>query len=65
MKYSIGQNVTLTEGYKGYKTGEIIGYDFPKYEVELSSGKVIRVYEDEIEAWHSGSILIKCIAFYK
>lgn len=50
MKYSIGQNVTLTEGYKGYKTGEIIGYDFPKYEVELSSGKVIRVYEDEIEA---------------
>ena len=49
MRYNIGQNVTLTEGYRGYKSGEIIGYDFPLYEVELSSGKVINVYEVEIE----------------
>ena len=33
MRYNIGQNVTLTEGYRGYKSGEIIGYDFPLYEV--------------------------------
>lgn len=56
MRYNIGQNVTLTEGYRGYKSGEIVGYDFPLYEVELSSGKVIKVYEDEIESWHPGFI---------
>ncbi len=49
MKYDIGQKVTLIEGYRGYKTGEIVGYDFPQYEVELTSDKVIRVYEDEID----------------
>lgn len=49
MRYNIGQNVALTEGYRGYKTGEIVGYEYPYYEVELTSGKVIRVYEDEID----------------
>lgn len=49
MRYNIGQYVKLTEGYRGYKSGEIVGYDYPYYEVELTSGKVIRVYEDEID----------------
>lgn len=49
MRFEKGQNVTLTEGYRGYKSGEIVGYEYPYYEVELTSGKVIRVYEDEID----------------
>ena len=49
MDFEIGQNVTLTEPHFGYRHGEIVGYYFPRYEVELPSGKEISVYADEIE----------------
>lgn len=50
MRFNLGQNVTLKESYLGYCSGEIVGYEHPQYQVELSSGKVISLYADEIES---------------
>ncbi len=49
MKFSIGMQVTLQTPYKGYRNAEIIGYEFPQYQIRLSNGLEISVYEDEIQ----------------
>ena len=49
MEFEIGQSVVLSETHFGYRCGEIVGYYFPRYEVELPSGKEISVYADEME----------------
>lgn len=49
MKFSIGQQVTLNKPYKGYRNAEIVGYEFPQYQIRLSSGLEINVYEDELQ----------------
>ena len=47
MKFTIGQQIALNNPYKGYRNAEIIGYEFPQYQIRLSNGLEISVYEDE------------------
>ena len=49
MKFSVGQQVALHTPYKGYRNAEIIGYEYPRYQIRLSNGLEISVYEDEIQ----------------
>jgi hypothetical protein len=46
---NIGRPVELKEPYRGYRYGNICGYDTYKYAVELSSGYVVYVFDDEFE----------------
>jgi hypothetical protein len=46
----IGDAVTLkTYGYNGWRNGKVIGFSGLQVIVELSSGKEVAVYPDEIE----------------
>ena len=49
MDFEIGQRVALKETHFGYRHGYVIEYWFPRYVVELPSGKEISVYADEME----------------
>jgi hypothetical protein len=49
---NIGLPVELKEPYRGYRYGNICGYYIYKYAVELTSGDIIFVYEDEFEFMH-------------
>ena len=42
-----GKTATLYEPYKGYRSIVLIEKNHLKWTVELSSGKLIEVYEDE------------------
>jgi hypothetical protein len=44
---NIGRSVCLNNPYLGYRHGTICGYGQYDYAVELTSGKIINVYEDE------------------
>jgi hypothetical protein len=44
---NIGRSVELKEPYKGYRYGTICGYNQYYYAVELTSGYILHVYEDE------------------
>ena len=44
----VGKRCTLTESYRGYTEGEVIGVYGCQLLVQLSSGAEIMVYRDEI-----------------
>jgi hypothetical protein len=46
---NIGRPVELKEPYLGYRYGTICGYDQYRYAIELTSGYIVHVYEDEFE----------------
>jgi hypothetical protein len=46
---NIGRPVELKEPYLGYRYGTICDYSQYVYVVELTSGLIIYVYEDEFE----------------
>jgi hypothetical protein len=45
----MGDTVELEKPYRGYETGEIIGYEDYKYIVEFGSGMTATFYNDEFE----------------
>jgi hypothetical protein len=47
--FEIGDSVELVTPYKGYRYGEIIDFDVRRIVVELTSGKIITVWADEIK----------------
>lgn len=44
-----GRQVELNSPWKGYHRGVIVGKSGYRYEIQLSSGAVIELYEDEFE----------------
>jgi hypothetical protein len=46
---NIGRSVELNEPYRGYRYGTICGYVQCQYAVELTSGYIVHVYEDDFE----------------
>jgi hypothetical protein len=46
---NIGRSVELNEPFLGYRYGTICAYGQYTYAVELTSGYVVHVYEDEFE----------------
>ena len=45
----IGDTVRLGEPYKGWGVGEIIDFDYPYVLVELTNGKEIQCWPDELK----------------
>jgi hypothetical protein len=45
----IGDSVYLKKPYRGYRTAEIIAFEFPHVIVRFSSGMEESFYEDEFE----------------
>ena len=46
----IGESVTLTASYRGYRNAEIVDYEHPRYKIKFyGSGLTLWVYEDELE----------------
>ena len=52
MKFNIGVTVYYVTGYRGYHAATVVNYEYGpavRYIIELSSGRQISVYEDELE----------------
>ena len=43
----IGERVELQKPYRGYRTGEVIGYENCMYIIQFSSGMEACFYDDE------------------
>jgi hypothetical protein len=48
-KYGLGESFYLKEPYLGYRHVEIVGYEFDRLLVRLTSGLEITVHPDELE----------------
>jgi hypothetical protein len=47
--FEIGEKVELERPYRGYRYGEIIGYEFPCYIVQFDSGMEEKFFSSEFK----------------
>ena len=48
--FKAGDSVYLLQPYKGYSSGTLVNFCFPRWTVRLESGLELQLYENEFEA---------------